>query len=713
MKATRQRTWIFYTSILLCVGSLALTLFLAYHYWQEETEREQEAFEKAKREACRAALIIDGELVDPKALTKRIANDLTDGTLAYGLAADRLRSEVEAHPQLFGLGVAFQPDVYRAGLYAPYYVKQQGEFQRLQVEDLYDYTRPPSDDPSEPNTEWYHQPLAEGAGWVEPLFGTASDALLTLYGAPFYRTDPETQEQVPAGVAFVTLSLDDIDELMASLELETTGYGYVLSREGLFIAHPIHDYVGHVSIFELAESHQDEGLRAEAERAIRGQIFSRDAVDNVTGQSSWIFHEPILSAGWSIGIVLNKDALVPDPGARMERQAWIALALMGFLFFLSVPLFRADRGNLRALWGVAITFSVLCVAMIGWIWHLAAAVTDEQGIKIVDRASLDRFLTVHTQEVSNPADPVFIPTGVFIQTIRLPSPNNVALSGYVWQKYADDVDDDIRPTDARPGFVLPQLAAGVVRPVIEEAFRRHEGDVEVIGWYFTVTLRQPFNPDKYPLEHEDVSLRLWPAHVGQNVILTPDLDAYAMIKPEQKPGLEDELVLRGWHVKRSYFSYKTHSYNTNFGTEHRQARKDAPELGFNISLQRTFIDPFVGYLIPLIVVMCMIFAVLALPREREIKEIFSALSYCAAMFFVVAVAHNGLRGKIAAQGMTYLEYGYILMYIAILTVSVDSALFSARANIPLIQYRNNLIPKLLYWPTLLGALLTITFWIFV
>jgi hypothetical protein len=709
LQTSKWRKLIFSASLVLCVGSLALVVFLSYRYQHDKAQREQKAFANAKREAFLAAIQINRELAELGALTKTIANDLTDGRLAYELVTDRLKAETAAHPELLGLGVAFEPHVYgpEVRLYAPYYLKDEpGVFQLIQVEDDYDYTQPPSDDPDEPSTEWYHRSLSRGSGWIEPFFGTASDALLTLYGAPFYRIDSESLQQVPAGVAMATVSLKEIDQLMASLDLGATGYSYVLSKEGLFIAHPIKDYVGNLTIFELAESLQDEGIRSDGERAIRREIFSREAVDNITGQSSWIFYEPIPITGWSIGIVLNKDEFAPDTGMTIRQLLWIALALMAFLTSLSLLLFRADKGGPRRLWSVAISFSLLCILMMVFTWYLASSLEPDHGIKIVDRAGLDRFLIPYTREANTThhISPFRIPTGLFIQTIRVPAPNNVAISGYVWQKYADDLDKEISR-----GFILPQLAGGVPKPTFEEAFRRHENGQEIIGWYFAVTLRQPFDPSKYPFDHENVSLRLWHQDFDRNVILTPDLDAYEFINPILLPGIDDELVLKGWHLYKSAFVYRTHSYNTDFGLENSVGhQQNVPELCFEIGLRRNFVDPFIAYMIPLGIVAFMMFAVLSISPKGEAKDIFSSLSYGAAMFFVVAVAHNGLRAKIAAQGVTYLEYFYILMYAAILTISVNTVLRTTRLKIPLIRYKDGLIPQLLYWPILLGLLLTVT-----
>ncbi|MFN2199827.1 MAG: hypothetical protein ACK2UO_01415, partial [Caldilineaceae bacterium] len=94
-------------------------------------------------------------------------------------------------------------------------------------------------------------------------------------------------------------------------------------------------------------------------------------------------------------------------------------------------------------------------------------------------------------------------------------------------------------------------------------------------------------------------------------------------------------------------------------------------------------------------------------------EIVTALSYTAALFFVIAVMHATLRESAAAIGLTYLEYLYLFLYVAILLVAANTFLFVRYPNFPFIRYGDNLISKLLYWPTLLIGMLAVTIWIFV
>ena len=49
-----------------------------------------------------------------------------------------------------------------------------------------------------------------------------------------------------------------------------------------------------------------------------------------------------------------------------------------------------------------------------------------------------------------------------------------------------------------------------------------------------------------------------------------------------------------------------------------------------------------------------------------------------------------------------MEFFYFAIYGAILSVSLNSILFATAPNLQFIQYRDNLVMELLFWPVLFG-----------
>ena len=88
------------------------------------------------------------------------------------------------------------------------------------------------------------------------------------------------------------------------------------------------------------------------------------------------------------------------------------------------------------------------------------------------------------------------------------------------------------------------------------------------------------------------------------------------------------------------------------------------------------------------------------------------LSIAGTLLFVAVFSHIGARQKIAAQEIIYLEYFYIVMYFALLWVAVNSILYVRWPESKFIQYEQNLLPKVLFWPVTLGALWLVTLFTF-
>ena len=84
------------------------------------------------------------------------------------------------------------------------------------------------------------------------------------------------------------------------------------------------------------------------------------------------------------------------------------------------------------------------------------------------------------------------------------------------------------------------------------------------------------------------------------------------------------------------------------------------------------------------------------------------LAACSALMFVVLLSHIDLRSSLAAKGIIYLEDFYFVLYLSILVVAVNSIIFTWGLPMRVVQYRDNLIPKLLFWPMVTSQLFALT-----
>lgn len=694
-KADKHGKLIFKILLLLCITSFILVLFLGHTYVDSPSRMLDDAKINAKIQAEDSAKQIDNELGKLMPISESIANDLSSGELEHDQTAERLREILENNPELQGAFAAYEPYEYNSTtrLYGPYIIRNGG-LRQIQIEDRYDYTLPDRENGT--RTNWYHLPMTRGACWIEPYFGSAGKTFFINYNVPFYRAGASDKEKTPIGVIGTEYSLAGIRNLVGSLDLGDTGYGFILTEKGTFVSHPIPEYLGK-DITGLQKIDKNLGKIGQDITYGDYQVIHNE----FTGQNSWVFYELIPSTNWTLGVVFVEEEIFQESRtAQYHLVISLAIAVLAFLFFLSTLIFRVDRGSSANLWILVFIFSILCMIGMGFILHLTLEnppVDNHEGIEIFDRIGLETALNKLS---NNQEDPIIrIPTGVFLQSLEFSSANNVIVTGYVWQNYSAVTGDEISR-----GFIFPEAES----VDINEAYQNDN----VTGWYFWAVLRQPFDYSKYPFDREDVWIRLWHKDFYKNIILTPDFDSYNVINPVLKPGIEREFVLEGWEIQNSYFSYRDNSYNSNFGVEER--KQEIPELYFNAGMKRDFLASFISDLIPITVVALLLFAVLLIFTKSEEKislygfSSSTVLAYCAALFFVLIISHVSLRNKLAAAGIIYLEYFYFVLYFIILAVSVNSILLASTTRHEIIHYKDNLIIKLLYWPVLLGLLLLIT-----
>lgn len=623
-----------------------------------------------------------------------------------GLTEAQVRAVLEAAarlPAVRGVGVAYEPRAFGAGkrLFAPYLVRNADKTNRLvDLAATIDYTTF--------NHSWYGDTLLDGAKWNEPQDGLAGEGRIVMYTTPLFRPGADPARDAPAGVVFAAVGLDEVARALDSLSLGTNGYAFVFSAQGHYLAHPRRDLVARgVTVFDTAWSTGDTSLHSVAIRGLRGERGLVDRIDPATGQSSWLAFAPIDSSGWTLAVVYFEDVLLnPD----RERRDFFRIAGAGItgVGLIGMGLFVLLVGaRATALWTVAVTMScVLAGGIVSLWWYASRYPSDvtEDRVTVLDMASASQFLKSYARENRlAPLDEV--PTGLFVKSIEFLSSTNVAVTGSIWQRL---------PAGAPANFVLVDAD----KPEIHEVSRRRAGAQDVVLWTFTANLREPFPYDKYPFDKQAVWVRLRPAQLDRGAVLVPDLGAYTVTNPAARPGVAADLLLPGWEIASSYFDYKAAGFNTNFGYERFDPGAAAPDLYFNVEMTRRFLGPFVSNVIPLTVAGIMIFSLLLISSKSQIHARFAGFTAkdivkgAAAVFFVISYQHIALRNALASPRLIYLEYFYFTTYFGLLAVTLNGILFAWGAGGPVLEFRDNLVPKIAFWPTAMTILFIVTLVVF-
>jgi hypothetical protein len=284
-----------------------------------------------------------------------------------------------------------------------------------------------------------------------------------------------------------------------------------------------------------------------------------------------------------------------------------------------------------------------------------------------------------------------VKTGIFLTHMEFESSNNVSVSGYVWQIYPPDT-----PKTLERGVVFPEAVNGGYDDMQQAYDVTTPEGVQILGWHFDLSFRQRFDYAKYPFDQQDVWLRMWDRNFEQDAILIPDFAGYPPWVPSETIGLEKQFVYNGWSPMFTRFGYLENTYASTFGFGAYSPKPSFPEMVYTTSLRRLSTAPFVNHVMPLMVTYVLTFAIL-LFMVKDDERSFAILSSLTGLFFLTLLNHQQINTVAAADGLSFLGLASGIMYMSFFGVAANG-LALARLDIPFLEWRNNLLAKLLFLP---------------
>jgi len=243
-----------------------------------------------------------------------------------------LKRTLQRNLELVGAAVAYNPEIPAYGHVAPY-AYRDGD--AVLLKDL------GKDDRAYEIGDWYQLPYQMGkAQWTEPYYDEGgADMLTATYAEPVYLDgDPASVSAVVTG----DVSLTRLSRFLQSLDLGDTGYAFLISRNGTFIAHPDPAFIMNESIFSVAAAREDPGLRSTGREMTSGRsgFVTFDGLSGLEPSGpSYMAYTPIESTGWSLGIVYA-DSEVNAAVIELNRLSW-AIDLVGLAALLVIALLVA------------------------------------------------------------------------------------------------------------------------------------------------------------------------------------------------------------------------------------------------------------------------------------------------------------------------------------------------------------------------------------
>ena len=269
--------------------------------------------------ALSKANMIETILSSTQKIPETLACFLENGSYDREQILRILREIVEKNPEICGSTIAFEASPFegKSSAFAPSFYKANGKmlFSELSGDSGGYFT-----------SDWYQIPKElSRPQWSEPYYaGGGGNMLLATYSVPFYRVvRGETQFM---GVITASISLEWLQNIVASIKVLQTGYGVLISKNGTLVTHPLKELIMNETIFGLAEERGDTKLREIGRKMIRGESGFVPFQSMGTEEHYWVYYTPIRSSGWALAILFPRNELVVD----INRLTWV-VAILGIL----------------------------------------------------------------------------------------------------------------------------------------------------------------------------------------------------------------------------------------------------------------------------------------------------------------------------------------------------------------------------------------------
>ncbi|MBF6127445.1 hypothetical protein [Nocardia brasiliensis] len=283
-------------------------------------------------------------------------------------------------------------------------------------------------------------------------------------------------------------------------------------------------------------------------------------------------------------------------------------------------------------------------------------------------------------------------TGVLLNSLQFVNAHNVKVVGHIWQHVPSDFPAEIE--------IGVQLLEAEDPHSPKKVFEYPLGDWRVVVWSFSTVIRQQFHYQDYPLDHQDIWLRMRPVDMIHPVQLVPSFESFPPWDPHALNGLDPGLVFGDWEPEYTVWSLNHQAYSML--THPGLANTD--ELYFNVGVTRGLLGPLLGRIVPVLLLAVLMFLSLFVittdPDRRPISGFtaFAIITFSVSTVLVVAVNDNAARTEVGSAGISYIEYWYFTLYVMTLLVALNATLLLHGTFGKALAWRDNLLPKVLFWP---------------
>lgn len=681
----------FYSILSLAIMFGLMALFTSYRYFNIKRQAIDNALQTTNQELVKAADAVYEYLHGLENVVKKLAITLSKQPFDQKQLEELFQHTLTTNKNINSLAIAYEPFAFdkTQKLFGFIY---NSTFNKKTIS--YDYTL--SSTAARHTTAWYLKTIKNGAQWYDPLFSDELDAQLVVYGVPFYAPHDKLRQK-PIGVITAAITPALFNNLIKTLSIGEAGFGSVFDKYGTSIAHPIQEYVSKgKTIAQIARDRHNSSLLAIVPQILSTASGSLSYLDDISNERATFNYRAIPGTNVYLGaIVLHSELLAPF--ADNLRQQIILLIFFTFATLACIVMLFFSQHRLTP---ICLALSTLFLVGIGLLWYTKRLFIPRD---IQDSAPIVRKSTINaiaTEAQSTVLTQIFqIKTGIYLTSINYPEPNQVEISGFIWQRYPlplpTPITHDPLFSDCNRFFEKTKVATIQIN---------HE---ELIIWIFSALLNQShFNTTYFPFDEQNIRITIEHEDLQSPMLIVPDLDSYRIITPAQTPGISPRINLSKRFVIENFFTLKKIPRDIDWQAQTPSTNQY--RLQFNVLSRRYLVNAITIYLLPIILALIFLHICLIL-IARDPTFLRTSISLAASIFLSMTLLHSALRRDVAMAGICYLEYFYILLYVVLCFVITDLLLYEKNNWLTrLITYQENRWATHLVTPCYLAIIFFIT-----
>ncbi len=329
--ATRLSLWI------VPLGALILITVLATNYFLSRFLLEEYIDDIAKQTISSTVKEIETIFHSVSTNADSMAAVVSEIGMTEKQIHQTIKAFIKTDADIYGMTVALEPHtlIESIGDFSPYYYKKDSDIHYSDLaDDSYQYKK----------WTWYSKPKKLNmAIWSEPYIDDGGgNILMTTYSTPIHRKSDKTF----AGIATADIDLSWLNDIIKQIKIGKTGFGFILSRDDIVIAHP--DQTINMTKLNEKQVKPENWKKYIESKSKSSTVYLKTPCTHTKG-SCRLAIETLGTTGWKVIIVLPENELSADINVLTTKISLIAAVGLLLLFFIVVFISRKKNKPLGKL----------------------------------------------------------------------------------------------------------------------------------------------------------------------------------------------------------------------------------------------------------------------------------------------------------------------------------------------------------------------------